>query len=92
MTRIAAAPEVSKPQGASEPRGVWNSRDAGKLAAALALISGVWLVLLPQLSRRPETAAHLRELDRQGIDASAMFYTELEMMEALLSRIEDPNA
>ena len=88
MTRIVAAPEASKPHDASKPRGVWNPRDVAKLAAALAVISGVWLVLLPQLSRRPETAAHLQELDRQGIDPSAMFYTELEMMEALLSRVE----
>ena len=62
-----------------------------QLAIAIVVISVVWLVLLPQLSSRPETAAYLRQLDQQGIDPSAMYYTELEMMDELLSRIEKPH-
>jgi hypothetical protein len=47
-----------------------------------------WLIVLPAIAARPATSAYLQRLDEQGIDASAMFYTELEMMPKLLERLE----
>ena len=58
----------------------------GGTALAIAL---VWLYVLPALSRRATTAERLHRLDQQGIDASAMFYTDLPLMQRLLEKIED---
>ena len=54
------------------------------LAAWGLTIAIVWLVVLPRCSQLPSTADYLDQLDRRGIDASAMFYTELPMMKPLL--------
>ncbi len=59
------------------------------LAATLGL-SIVWLVLLPAYANRPAMKKHLQWLDKQGIDPSAMFYTELEMMDDILARQKTP--
>lgn len=59
-----------------------------RLACVLAVIIAVWLFALPSLSRRADSKAYLKELERRGIDPSAMFYTELPMMDPLLDRIE----
>lgn len=48
-----------------------------QLTTTIVLTSCVWLVVLPRLSRLPRQRAYLDALDDRGIDASAMFYTEL---------------
>lgn len=58
------------------------------LTSWLAVIAVVWLYLLPMLSQRPSATARLRWLEQKGIDPSAMFYTELPLMEELLEKIE----
>lgn len=58
-----------------------------KLAVALAAVAAVWLVLLPQTAQRPAMQSHIQWLDDQGVDPSAMYYTELEMMQPLLERM-----
>lgn len=68
---------------AGPSRGDWL-----RLTIAVSLIAGIWLVWLPRLAREPSRASWLEGLDRQGIDASAMFYTELPMMTELLERLE----
>ena len=51
------------------------------LLALLSLVVAViWLVVLPRLQALPAMQSRIDQLERQGIDPSAMFYTELEMM------------
>lgn len=59
-----------------------------RLTGCLTAIAVIWLYLLPALSRQPGATARLRWLERQGIDPSAMFYTELPLMDELLKKIE----
>lgn len=59
-----------------------------KLVTLWSLISLVWLAALPALSRRPAIEARLNELSAEGIDPSAMFYSELEAMEGVLLRLD----
>ncbi|WP_237607266.1 hypothetical protein [Roseimaritima sediminicola] len=51
-----------------------------------AAIAVVWLVVLPYRARQPAMREHLQWLDDKGIDPSAMYYTELEVMEEILQR------
>jgi hypothetical protein len=48
---------------------------------------GVWLVLLPRIAARPSIRTRIDTLERQGIDPSAIFYTELEKMGQIESRL-----
>ncbi len=66
---------------------------SGRLSFSLsiALLASVWMVVLPWLSVRPRMAAHLEWLDARGINAGAMYYTELEAMEPILHRLERPS-
>jgi len=59
------------------------------LLAAASLITLVWCGVLPWLSARPSNSRYLQFLDEQGIDPSAMFYTELDAMDPILRRIEE---
>jgi hypothetical protein len=54
----------------------------------VASVAAIWLCLLPQLSRKPRVAQHLAKQREAGIDPSAMFYTELEIMPAIAHRME----
>ena len=49
-------------------------------------IGAVWCVVLPWLANRPNMRQQLNLLDEQGIDPSAMFYTELDAMDGILQR------
>ena len=64
----------------------WNRR------LALALVSGAsglfWLGVLPWIAEQPRMKSHLEWLDDRGIDPSAMYYTEPEVMEEILERQE----
>ena len=51
---------------------------------ATLAIAVVWLVVLPWTARQPAVRKHLQWLDSQGIDPSAMYYTELEVMDQIL--------
>ena len=57
-----------------------------KFALAVVTIAIVWLVVLPWTARQPAMRSHLQWLDSQGIDPSAMYYTELEVMDEILQR------
>ncbi|MEO1982087.1 MAG: hypothetical protein ABGZ24_16330 [Fuerstiella sp.] len=54
----------------------------------MGVIAIVWCVMLPWVARRPAMEEHLNWLDDRGIDPSAMYYTELEMMDPILQRLE----
>lgn len=58
------------------------------LLASSVVILVTWLIILPWVARQPAMERHLSELDRQGIDGGAMYYTELEMMDRILDRME----
>ncbi len=55
-----------------------------RLAMWTSAITVIWLVVLPWLARQPSVDARIRRLDAQGIDPSAMYYTELESMRPIL--------
>ena len=59
-----------------------------QLATIVIAIAIVWQVVLPWTANRPQMKAHLQWLDDQGIDPSAMYYTELEVMDRILARRE----
>jgi hypothetical protein len=55
----------------------WRSRLGwGPFVGAVGVMLIVWLVLLPALSDRPAFQACVARLNAQGIDPSAIFYTE----------------
>jgi hypothetical protein len=53
----------------------------------LAMIA-IWGIVLPQLARTTTVRERNRWLDEKGIDPAAMFYTDLPMMDRVLTRIE----
>lgn len=59
----------------------------GKLVLALGGVGLVWLVGLPWMAGRPVVAERLEWLEERGVDPSAMYYTELEMMGPILDRM-----
>lgn len=58
------------------------------LAAALVALAATWLVLLPWLATTKPVAEHIAEQQRQGINPSAMFITELEIAPAIAHQAE----
>lgn len=65
--------------------GVWQ------LIAAVTIIVLLWCFFLPWYAQQPAIKNHLQFLDERGIDASAMFYTELDAMDAILDKLENSN-
>lgn len=63
-----------------------------RFVLAVATIACVWVVILPWLASRPSMAEHIRWLEAKGIDAGAMYYTELEAMQPILQKLERPNS
>jgi hypothetical protein len=59
------------------PPGVAGCR---RLAGAVAVIVAVWCGLLPWLGRTDTVERHVRRLERQEVDAAAMYYTELHRL------------
>ncbi|QDV66756.1 hypothetical protein Poly24_04440 [Rosistilla carotiformis] len=66
--------------------GLTDTKKLLSLVLAIAAVAVVWLVILPAYARQPAMTKHLQWLDDQGIDPSAMYYTELEVMEQILQR------
>ncbi|EMI52721.1 hypothetical protein [Rhodopirellula sallentina] len=66
----------------------WRARflRAASFSLVIAVLSIVWLVLLPAYARQPKMRQHLQWLDEKGIDPSAMYYTELEIMDEILAK------
>ena len=58
-----------------------------RFTGALAAVALMWLAVLPWIASRPATAAYLDWLEKERIDPSAMYYTDLEMMEPILTRL-----
>ena len=62
--------------------------DIARFALTVAVIGFTWCVILPHLASLPKMRAHSQWLDDSGIDPSAMYYTELPVMEPILQRLE----
>jgi len=58
-----------------------------RLAMAVGAVAIVWLVVLPWTAGRRVVAEHIERLERDRIDPSAMYYTDLEMMEPIFTRL-----
>ena len=70
-----------------KPAGI---RDRGSLWFAMIVlaVSALWLVVLPWIGSQPDIAAKIEEEQRRGIDPSAMFYSELELLPPVAHRLE----
>lgn len=60
-----------------------------RFAAWTLSIAAVWLIVLPWLAIQPSIDSHVQWLEKQGVDPSAMYYTELEAMKPILQRFND---
>lgn len=59
-----------------------------RLGFSLLVVSAVWLVGLPWLGKFSPVAEHIKNQQTQGIDPSAVFYSELEILPPVVHRIE----
>jgi len=78
------------PNATDRQSGLPNHK-SGWLSLCLCVITMtiVWLLLLPALSHIPSLQAEIENQKARGIDASAMFYTDLDMMDEVLERLEN---
>jgi hypothetical protein len=60
-----------------------------RLVAWTISIAAVWLIVLPWLAIQPSIDSQVQWLEEQGVDPSAMFYTELEVMKPILQRFNE---
>ena len=74
---------VETPVSAGSPRLCWL-----KLAIAFGVLGFVWLLVLPAVGRHPTVAQHIEDQEERGIDPSAMFYSEHEIIRPIAHRIE----
>jgi hypothetical protein len=51
-------------------------------------MAAIWLIVLPWAAARPAMQQRIRFFEQQRIDPSAMFYTEVEMMQEVQDRID----
>lgn len=65
-----------------------NLAPAIRFATALAAVGLVWLVVLPLVARQSSVARHIEAQQQRGIDPSAMFYSELEILPPIAHRME----
>lgn len=66
---------------------VSRGRRWGWFVAATGVLAVLWLVVFPAIARRPQMAERIRAHDEQGIDPSAIFYSELDAMPDAEQRI-----
>jgi hypothetical protein len=60
------------------------------LLLATSLIALIWLIVLPAISSWHPVRARWEALQDRGIDPSALYYTDLEVMKPILRRLEYP--
>lgn len=80
--------QAESPSGAHQTSTASVASGPARLVICVSFIAVVWLAVLPWWANQPTMQQHLHELDEQGIDPSAMYYTELEAMEPILRRLE----
>lgn len=57
-----------------------------RLVIASVTIAAVWLIVLPWIGTHETVRDHIQFLGDRDIDASAMYYTELDAMEPILKK------
>ena len=67
-----------------DARQLWQRRCA--LLAATVFLGVFWCGVLPWVAAQPKMQQQLEFLDDRGIDPSAMFYTELDVMDEILEK------
>lgn len=72
----------------TNPRAVRN-RGRLRFVAWTATLLVVWLVILPSIGRLTSVREHVARLEAARIDPSAMYYTELEMMNDVRESVHD---
>lgn len=60
----------------------WSS-----LGLAVSTVLVVWMLVLPWIGSRPSIRSRIDDLNRQGIDPAALYYTDLEAMHRLESDV-----
>ena len=55
-----------------------------KLFCAMSIIAITWCYLLPMATKQPVVRQRIEFLDEKGIDPTAMFYTDLEIMDEII--------
>ncbi len=74
-----------------ETREVRSSRPLHRWSLLLVTLTAMWVIwcgVLPWVAAQPKMKQHLTFLDERGIDPSAMFYTELDAMDAILHKVD----
>ncbi|MFO0906004.1 MAG: hypothetical protein U0939_23555 [Pirellulales bacterium] len=66
-----------------------RSRARVRFVASVAALSFIWLVVLPSIGRLTAVREHVARLEAARIDPSAMYYTELEMMNDVRDSVHD---
>ena len=79
-----------KPTGTVQP-GTPHPGVAGRrrLAGAVAIMLAIWCGVLPWIGRTRAVDRHVRRLERQQVDAAAMYYTELHRLPVRPAWISD---
>lgn len=57
------------------------------LSAAIAATLLIWTLALPWIGSRDSLRSRIDALDRQGIDPAALYYTDLEAMQRVESKL-----
>lgn len=65
-----------------------NARGPAWLVVAIVAIATVWGIVLPVASTQPLVKQRIDWLRHERIDPNAMYYTDLEVMQDILSRGE----
>ena len=58
-----------------------------RLTAIVIVVGCVWMVVLPFLQHNSALQKEIQFLDEQGIDPSALYYTDLEVMSKLEANV-----
>jgi hypothetical protein len=77
----------SEPLPANGSRSNSTPRGWIRLAVGSTAILVLWLAVLPRIADQPAVRRHIEFLEQQHIDPSVMFYTELEPMADVRSRV-----
>lgn len=60
------------------------------LAGIVIGVGVVWLFILPWIAKHPDFARYSESLESRHIDASAMYYSELERIDVVTSPFMNP--
>ncbi|MCU0875768.1 MAG: hypothetical protein MUE50_25830 [Pirellulaceae bacterium] len=75
------------PLAAQGSRSNSTPRNWIQLAIGSTAILVLWLAVLPRIADQPAVRRHIEFLEQRHIDPSVMFYTELEPMADVRSRV-----